>query len=102
MANERGNHLGMPYGWPGQSLKSDDITIITQTERGGSANKKQRIIEMKSNDQITVSITRSEEIPLDSDHILSTKYQYFISSLICQVSDIKEHRFKVSSISYEV
>ena len=51
----------------GQTLKSDDITIITQTERGGSANKKQRIIEMKSNDQITVSITRSEEIPLDSD-----------------------------------
>ena len=51
----------------GQSLRSDDITIINQTEKGGSTNKKQRIIEMKSTDQITVSNTRSEEIPLDSD-----------------------------------
>ena len=49
----------------GQLNKSDDITITSKPEGGGSTNKKQRSIALSDNDPITASITVSEGLQLD-------------------------------------
>ena len=49
-----------------QRFKGDDITITSNPGGGGSANKKQRIIEWKGDDPITGSNTVIEELPLDN------------------------------------